>query len=60
MFQFLLLLDLVGSVDTLQEEMAILRVTNTLLLQRLMDLETVVNTTSETVEEHDADIQGNG
>ena len=60
MFQFGLLLDLVANVDTLQEEIAILRATNTLHLQRLTDLETVVNATSETVEEHDVDIQGNG
>ena len=61
-----MLLDLVASVDqtqdtvdTLQEEMAVLRATNTLLLRKLADLETVVNATSETVENHDVDIQGN-
>ena len=56
-------LDLLASVDqtqetvvALQQEVAIMRATNTMLLQRLMDLETVVNDTKENVQDNEVDI----
>ena len=60
------LVDLDTSVDEtqdtmviIQQRMAVLEATNALLLQRLNDVGTVLNATTETVQDHDVDIQGN-
>ena len=61
----LFLVDLDTSVDEtqdtmviLQQRMAVLEATNALLLQRLNEVENVLNATTETVQDHDVDIQG--
>ena len=43
----------------MQRRMAVLEGTNSLLLQRLNDVETVLNATTESVQDLDVDIQGN-